>query len=298
MFHGSLVALVTPFDRRGQVDYGAFDALLDRHVAAGTRGVVVAGTTGESATLSLAERTRLTERAVVRVGDRVNVLAGSGTNSTATSISTSRAIAAAGAHGALVVTPYYNKPSQRGLEEHYLRIADAVDIGLMMYNVPGRTSVDLVPDTVARLATHPNIVAIKEATGSLSRAEQIVAACAGQLELLSGDDATFVDAMAIGAAGVVSVTANVAPGQMQAVCDAARAGDFTEAVNRNAPLEALHDALLLESNPMAVKCVLSRLGWCGATLRLPLVPLDPANEPTLLAACHAAGIEITEAETA
>lgn len=295
MFQGSLVALVTPFDGRGEVDYPAFDALLARHADAGSDGVVIGGTTGESPTLSLVELVRLTERAVEQVGDRLKVVAGCGSHSTAVSMKLARAVIGAGAVGGLVVTPYYNRPNQRGLEEHFLRVADAARAPIVLYNVPSRTGCDLLPDTVARLATHPHIVAIKEATGSLARGEQILTACAGQIELLSGDDGSFVDLMAVGAVGVISVTANVVPQRMADICRAANAGEFEQAVGMNRALAALHEALLLESNPMAVKWVMARLGWCGDTLRLPLVPLDPKYFDQVVDACRAAGLQMDEA---
>lgn len=298
MLTGSVVALVTPFDRGGQIDYAAFERLLDRHVEAGTDGIVVAGTTGESPTLSLVEVVRLTEVAARRVGDRATVIAGCGSASTAKVIKSARAVVAAGAQACLVVTPYYNRPNQRGLEEHFLRIADSADAPVVLYNVPSRTACDVLPETVARLATHPRIVAIKEATGSLQRVEQLVAACAGQLEVLSGDDKSFVDTMAVGAVGVISVTANVVPQVMASICRAANAGDFEQAVAQNDTLRALHDALLLESNPMAVKWVMTQLGWIDETLRLPLVPLDSAYFEQVITACRAAGLDIDEAQGA
>ena len=292
MFEGSLVALVTPFDANGEVDYPAFDRLLDRHVEAGTDGVVVGGTTGESATLSLVEFVRLTERARERVDGRLKVVTGCGGASTAKSMQAARAVVAAGAEGCLVVTPYYNRPNQRGLEEHFLRIADAAQAPIILYNVPVRTACDLLPDTVARLATHPHIVALKEATGSLARGEQIVASCAGSLTLLSGDDASFVELMAVGAAGVISVTANVVPGDMAAICRAANDGNFERAIALNANVAPLHDALLIDTNPTVVKWVMARLGWIGDTLRLPLVPLDPQYFDEVIRACHTASLDI------
>ncbi|MFK8017223.1 MAG: 4-hydroxy-tetrahydrodipicolinate synthase [Gammaproteobacteria bacterium] len=298
MFQGSIVALVTPMNEGGDLDLVAFDRLLDMHCDAGTSGVVIAGTTGESPCLSLVEVCRLTERAVDRVGAKLRVLAGCGTNSTGTSMSAARAVSTAGAHGVLVVTPYYNRPSQRGLVEHFQRVADAAQKPVVLYNVPGRTGCDLLPESVARLAVHPLIVAIKEATGSLERGEQIVAQCGDRLELLSGDDATFVDLMAVGAVGVISVTANVVPGPMAASCSAALANDFEQAVQFNLPLAALHRATMLQSNPMVVKWILAQLGLIDETLRLPMVPLESMYFDEVSAACEAAGLALTQAAQA
>ena len=298
MFKGSIAALVTPMTARGDLDVAAFDRLLDRHRDAGTHGIVVGGTTGESPTLSLVECCRLTERALERLGGDMAVLAGCGTHSTASSMAAARAVCAVGADGCLVVTPYYSRPCQRGLIEHYRRVADASSKPIVLYNVPGRTGCDLLPESVEILADHPQIVAIKEATGSLERGERIVAACGGRLDLLSGDDGTYVDLMALGAVGVISVTANVVPGAMAAVCRAALAGDFAQAVRLNGPLTALHRALLLESNPMAVKWVMAQLGWIDETLRLPMVPLDPMYFDEVMSACEAAGLTLAQAALA
>ncbi|MFK7886126.1 MAG: 4-hydroxy-tetrahydrodipicolinate synthase [Gammaproteobacteria bacterium] len=290
MFHGSLVALATPFDRNGELDLPAFDRLIAMHVAAGTAGVVVAGTTGESPTLSLIEVVRLTERAVEQAAGKLAVIAGCGSHSTASSMSAARAVAAAGAAGCLVVTPYYNRPSQRGLIEHYRRVADAAQKPVILYNVPGRTGCDLLPESVAALADHSLIVAVKEATGSLERGEQIVSQCGDRIDLLSGDDGSFVDLMAVGAKGVISVTANLVPETMAQICAAAAQNNFSQAVSLNSELSDLHHALLLESNPMAVKWAMSRMGWLDETLRLPLVPLDAMYYDQLTVACERAGL--------
>lgn len=298
MFQGSMVALVTPMDERGELDLPAFDSLVARHRDAGTTSVVVAGTTGESPTLSLVETCRLVERAVDAAGDAMTVVAGCGTNSTSSSMTAAKAVVTAGAQGVLVVTPYYNRPSQRGLVAHYERVADAARKPVILYNVPGRTGCDLLPQTVAKLADHPSIVAVKEATGSLERGEELVARCEGKLDLLSGDDGSFVDLMAVGAVGVISVTANVVPRRMAAICAAARADQYEEAVQLNAPLGALHRALLLESNPMAVKWTMAQMGWIGETLRLPLVPLDAMYFDEIAAACKAADVSFASSATA
>lgn len=298
MFTGSIVAIATPMNERGELDLEAYDRLLDLHLDAGTSGVVVAGTTGEGATLDQTEVCTLVERSVERVGGRMDVIAGCGTNSTSRTMSMARSVVDAGAQGTLVVTPYYNRPPQRGMREHFLRVADASGKPLILYNVPSRTSCDLQPDTVAELATHPLIVAIKEATGSLRRGEQIVALCGDDLDLLSGDDQTFVDLMAVGAKGVISVTANVAPAQMSEICEKALAGDFEPALKMNNKLAALHAALLVEANPIPLKWALTKMGLITETLRLPLVPLDDSQFGLLRDALDRAGVALPDSVSA
>lgn len=298
MFQGSIVALATPFNARGELDLPAFDRLIQIHVAAGTDAVVVAGTTGESPTLSLIEVARLTERAMDQAAGKVTVISGCGSNSTASSMAAAMAVTDAGAEACLVVTPYYNRPSQRGLIEHFLRVADAAKKPIILYNVPGRTGCDLLPESIAVLADHPLIVAVKEATGALERGEQIVAQCGDRIELLSGDDGSFVDLMALGAKGVISVTANVVPRTMAQICEAAAQNNFSHAVSLNNSLSDLHHALLLESNPMAVKWVMARLGWIDETLRLPLVPLDAMYYDQLTVACERAGLNFEKGQIA
>ena len=231
MFKGSIPALVTPMRADGSVDFQAWDRLLDFHVAEGTDAVVVGGTTGESPTLERDEVVELVRRAKARVAGRMPVIGGSGTNSTAGSIELSRALAAAGADGLLTVVPYYNKPTQEGLYRHFTAIADAVQIPVILYNVPGRTVCDMLPETVVRLSGHPRIVGIKEATGDLSRAESILGAAKPGFLLLSGDDPTAAELMKRGACGVISVTANVAPRAMHDLCVAAMAGRHADAAS-------------------------------------------------------------------
>jgi len=290
MFKGSIPALVTPMRADGSVDYQAWDRLLDFHVAEGTDAVVVGGTTGESPTLEPAEVAELVRRAKARVAGRMPVIGGSGTNSTAGSIELSRALAAAGADGLLTVVPYYNKPTQEGLYRHFTAIADAVQIPVILYNVPGRTVCDMLPETVVRLSGHPRIVGIKEATGDLSRAESILGAAKPGFLLLSGDDPTAAELMKRGACGVISVTANVAPRAMHDLCVAAMAGRHADAAAINEKLMPLHLAMFLEANPIPVKWAVARLGLMERGIRLPLTPLSERLEDEVLAAMKASGV--------
>jgi len=290
MYSGSIVAIVTPMTEAGEVDYAAWDRLLDWHLAEGTDGIVVFGTTGESPTVTLVEALELTRRAVARLGGRLPVIAGSGTNDTASSIERTRALAAAGADAVLVVTPYYSKPTQEGLYQHFTAIADDSPVPVILYNVPGRTGVDMQPATVGRLARHPRIVAIKEAVAGVERVRALRAACGEDLDILSGDDPTAVDAILEGATGVISVTANVAPAAMSAVCEAALAGDAEAARAADAPLRVLHDTLFIEPNPIPAKWAVHRLGFIGTGIRLPLTPLTAGAQSELLAAMAAAGV--------
>jgi 4-hydroxy-tetrahydrodipicolinate synthase len=290
MFKGSIPALVTPMGADGSVDYAAWDRLLDFHAAEGTDAVVVGGTTGESPTLETEELIELVRRAKARVGARMPIIAGSGTNATAKSIELSRAMAAAGADGLLAVTPYYNKPTQEGLYRHFTAIADAVDVPVILYNVPGRTSCDLLPETVVRLSKHTRIVGIKEATGDLSRAEAILGTARPGFILLSGDDPTAAELMRRGACGVISVTANIAPRAMHDMCAAALGGNHASAASINEKLMPLHLAMFVEANPIPVKWAVARLGLIGSALRLPLTPLSERLEDDVLVAMKAAGI--------
>lgn len=293
MFKGSIPALVTPMQPDGAVDFQAWGRLLDFHVAEGTDGIVVGGTTGESPTLEADEVVELVRRAKARLAGRVPVIAGSGTNSTARSIELSRLFAAAGADGLLTVVPYYNRPTQEGLFRHFTAIADSVDIPVLLYNVPGRTACDLLPETVVRLSAHPRIMGIKEATGDLSRAEAILGHARKDFLLLSGDDPTAAELMKRGACGVISVTANVAPRAMHDMCAAAMSGRHAEAAALNEKLMPLHLAMFVEPNPIPVKWAMARLGLMGRGIRLPLTPLSERLEDELLAAMKATGIQIT-----
>jgi 4-hydroxy-tetrahydrodipicolinate synthase len=290
MSKGSIPALVTPMRADGSIDFEAWDRLLDWHVAEGTDAVVVGGTTGESPTLEFEELEQLVGRAKDRVGDRLPVIAGSGTNSTAKSVELSRVMAAAGADQLLVVTPYYNRPTQEGLFRHFTAIADAVDVPVLLYNVPGRTACDLLPETVVRLSKHPHIAGIKEATGDLSRADSILHGARPGFQLISGDDPTAAELMKRGACGVISVTANVAPRAMHDMCAAALGGQHAQAAAISERLMPLHLAMFVEANPIPVKWAVARLGLIGPALRLPLTPLSERLHDDMLAAMKASGV--------
>lgn len=292
MFTGSSVAIVTPMSADGQVDFGALRALIDWHIEQGTDALVVAGTTGESATLAKDEHVAVIEAAVKATAGRVPVIAGTGSNSTAQTIELSSLVNSLGVDGYLVVTPYYNKPPQAGLIRHFAAVADAVSKPVMLYNVPGRTGVDMLPETVAELAKHPQIFAIKEATGDLQRVSRIRELCGDDFRLYSGDDPTSREFMLLGGDGVVSVTANVAPARMAAMCRAALAGNADEAARLDEPLADLHRDLFVESNPIPVKWALWRMGLIPGGIRLPLVELSPAGQPVVEKALAAAGIEV------
>jgi len=291
VFSGSMVAVVTPMTEAGDIDLQAWERLLQWHAQQGTDAVVVVGTTGESPTVTLAEAGELVRRAVMVLGDRVPVIAGTGTNSTASTIERTRTLAAAGAQAALVVTPYYNKPTQEGLYQHFRAVADASPIPLILYNVPSRTGVDLLPDTVVRLATHPRILGVKESTGSLARVEELVARCGKDLEIYSGEDPIAVQSIAAGARGLISVTANVAPALMHEMCEHALAGRLEAAEAIDDRLQGLHRALFTESNPIPVKWAVAELGHIPGGLRLPLTPLSPQHHAVVREAMLAAGIQ-------
>lgn len=290
MIKGSLVAIVTPMTADGAVDYDAFENLIEAHVAAGTNGLVVAGTTGESATLTKSEHVAVIAAAVKIARGRLPVIAGTGSNSTAQTIELSREVDAIGVDGYLVVTPYYNKPPQRGLIAHFRAIADAVTSPVMLYNVPGRTAVDMLPETVAALSLHPQIMGIKEATGVVDRVATLQDLCGPDFGLYSGDDETGREFMLAGGHGVVSVTANVAPKAMAAMCAAALAGDAEAAAELDEPLQGLHGDLFVEANPIPVKWALARMGQIQGGIRLPLVELDADKQPAVTAALDRAGL--------
>jgi len=278
----------------GSLDLAAWDRLLDFHVEAGTEGIVVAGTTGESPSLTLEEIEELTRRAVARCRGRTRTIVGCGTNSTASTVARTRSLSRMGVDGVMLVTPYYNKPPQEGLYRHFIAAADASAAPVILYNVPGRTSVDLAPATVARLARHPQIVALKEATGTQQRIRELVALCPENFSLLSGDDATFVEFVSLGGKGVISVTANVAPARMHEVCAAALAGDLAAARALDVSLQPLHRDLFVEANPIPVKWAVARMGLIGSALRLPLVEMSAVHQETILRAMRAAGIELKD----
>ncbi len=292
MFKGSIPALVTPMRDDGSIDFAAWDALLDFHLGAGTDGVVVGGTTGESPVLDRAELQELIRRAKSRIAGRIPVIAGSGTNGTAKSVVLSRAAEEAGADALLLVTPYYNKPTQQGLLRHFTAIADEVRVPVILYNVPGRTACDMLADTIARLSEHERIVGVKEATGSVARGKDVLRLSRPGFVLLSGDDPTAADLMRIGATGVISVTANVAARAMHELCVAGLAGRHDDAAAINQRLMPLHNALFLESNPIPVKWAVHRLGIIGPGIRLPLTPLSPQFRGPLQEAMEAAGVPV------
>ncbi len=290
MISGSLVAIVTPMTPDGAVDYAAFERLIEFHIEQGSDGLVVAGTTGESATLTKPEHVAVIDFAARRVAGRLPVIAGTGSNSTAQTIDLSKEVDQLDVDGFLVVTPYYNKPTQDGLVAHFTAVADAVTKPVMLYNVPGRTAVDMVPATVARLAGHANIFGIKEATGDVSRVASLRELCGDAFALYSGDDPTAREFMLAGGQGVVSVTANVAPRAMAAMCKAAIAGDAEAAAGFDAPLAALHNDLFVEANPIPVKWALQRMGLIPGGIRLPLLPLSDDKQPVVESALRTAGV--------
>lgn len=290
MFHGSIVALVTPMHADGALDFAALERLVEFHVENGTDGIVAVGTTGESATLDLDEHCAVIRRTVKYARERIPVIAGTGANSTTEAIELTRCAQQAGADACLLVTPYYNKPTQEGLYRHHKAVADAVPIPQILYNVPSRTACDLLPETMERLAEIPNIVGIKDATGNLERGREILRRCGDRCDLYSGDDATALDLIALGAKGDISVTANVAPRLMHEMCAQARAGDVAKARALNERLMGLHQKLFVESNPIPVKWALGELGLVRTGIRLPLTWLSPMYHAEVRAAMRVAGV--------
>jgi 4-hydroxy-tetrahydrodipicolinate synthase len=290
IFEGSMTALATPF-RQGAFDEGAYRALIRQQLAGGTSGLIPMGTTGEAVTMSPAERQRAIRVAVEEAAGRAAVVAGAGSNSTSETIEGMRLAREAGADGALIVTPYYNKPTQAGLVEHYKAVARAhPGFPIVVYNVPGRTGVDLLPETVLRLCDVPEVVAIKEATGSMPRAVDLVEKCGDRLTLLSGDDFTVLPFIACGGKGVISVSSNVAPRMMADLVAAARAGRFEQARELQVRMNELHRLLFIESSPIPVKWALHALGLFGPEVRLPLVPLTEPNARKLEAELRKLGL--------
>lgn len=280
MFSGSLVAIVTPF-RQGAFDEQSYGELIEFHIANGTRGIVPCGTTGESATLSHAEHERVVALTVEIVNQRVPVIAGTGSNATDEAIAFTRHAKRVGADGALLITPYYNKPTQEGLYHHYAAVAQAVDLPLILYNIQGRTSVNMTPETIARTAQLPNVVGIKEGSGSLGQVSEIIHQCGEAFTILSGDDPLTVPMMALGAKGVITVTANVAPKEMANMVNAALAGNFAEARTWHFKLAPLFKALFYETNPIPVKEALSIMNKIDPDIRLPLTRLSSDNRDRL-----------------
>jgi 4-hydroxy-tetrahydrodipicolinate synthase len=276
MFTGVITALVTPF-RAGSVDEEALRKLVSEQIAAGVDGLVPVGTTGESPTVTVEEHIQIIRIVIDEAKKRVPIIAGTGANSTKEAIELSRAAKAAGADGMLQVTPYYNKPTQDGLYRHFKAIIDEVPLPTVLYNVPGRTACDLLPETIARLCELPQVVAVKEATGSAQRAAQILSRCGDRLVVLSGDDATAFALYALGAKGCISVISNVVPGDMAAMWDAAAAGDWQQAKALHYKLFALSEGLFIEANPIPVKAALAMMGKIGDEIRAPLYPMTGAN---------------------
>ncbi len=292
MIRGSIVAIVTPMQVDGSIDYPSLDALVDWHIAEGTGAIAAVGTTGESATLDMDEHTAVIRRVIETARGRVPVIAGTGANSTREAIELTAASRAAGADACLLVTPYYNKPPQEGLYRHYRAVAEAVDVPIILYNVPGRTGCDMLPQTVARLASIPNIIGIKEAKGDLDRIGEHLALRPEGFAVYSGDDGTACESMLMGGDGDVSVTANVAPKLMHQMCAAALAGDRARAMELDTLLAGLHKSLFVQPNPIPVKWALQAMNRIPEGIRLPLVPLDPICYGAVREALHAAGVAL------
>lgn len=285
-----MVALVTPMFADGSVDFDSLSKLIEMHIESGTAAIVSMGTTGESATLDMDEHCEVMRRTVEMAAGRIPVIGGTGSNSTTEAIQLTRCAQQGGVDACLLVAPYYNKPTQEGLYLHHKSIAESVNIPQILYNVPGRTVCDILPSTVARLAEIPNIVGIKEATGSLERMCEILSCVPDDFDLYSGDDETGVEFMLQGGHGVISVTNNVAPKAMAEVCDAALAGDREKAVELNRPLEGLHNKLFLEANPIPVKWALHEMGLIPEGIRLPLTMLSKEFHEPLRKALRDAGV--------
>jgi 4-hydroxy-tetrahydrodipicolinate synthase len=290
MFSGSLVAIITPMRPDGAVDFGAWERLVDFHLASGTSGIVVGGTTGESATLSESELWELTERACTQARKRVQIIAGVGTSSTATTVDRARQLSELPIDGVLVVTPAYNRPTQEGLYQHFAAVSRAARAPVIMYNVPARTAVDMLPATVQRLSQLPGIVAVKEAVPDLGRVRELVAVCPRDFAILSGDDASARRSILAGAKGLISVTANVAPRAVSDMVAAAMKADAAAAERLDEPIAALHRDLFLEVNPIPTKWALARMGMIESGIRLPLTELSAQYQPAVLAALSTAGV--------
>ena len=290
MLQGSLVAIVTPMHEDGALDLSALRSLIDFHVNQGTDGIVIVGTTGESPTVDYEEHCQLISVAVEHVAGRIPVIAGTGANSTSEALTLTRQAKRLGADACLLVAPYYNKPTQEGLYQHFRTVAEAVDIPQILYNVPSRTGCDISNDTALRLAELPCIVGIKDATGNLERGTDLILRAPSHFAIYSGDDGSCLPLMLMGGKGVISVTANVAPRLMHEMCAAALAGDIDTARSINARLFPLHQKLFVEANPIPAKWVLHEMGLIGPGLRLPMVPLSPQYHATLRSAMEHASL--------
>ena len=290
MFQGSMVALVTPMQSDGSVDDATLAQLIEFHVKNGTDAIIAVGTTGESATLDEHEHCALVKRIVALAAGRVPVIAGTGANSTTEAITLTNCAKDAGADACLLVSPYYNKPTQQGLYLHHKAVAEAVNIPQILYNVPGRTAVDMLPETIERLSKIPNIVGVKEATGDVSRITDIISRCGDDFDVYSGDDATAMEAILSGAKGDISVTANIAPAAMHDMCTVALNGDRVKAASLNENLIGLHENLFLEANPIPVKWALSEMGMIPDGIRLPLTVFSEQYHETLRQAMRQANV--------
>lgn len=289
MLRGSIVAIVTPMTQTGAIDFDALHRLVDFHIENQTDGIVIVGTTGESPTVDITEHRALIEKTVHFANGKIPVIAGTGANSTQEAIELTRFAKEAGAVAGLSVVPYYNKPTQEGMYQHFKSIAEAVDLPLVLYNVPGRTGCDMQPETVRRLAQVKNIIGIKEATGNIERASALIYTLPEEFAVYSGDDASCLALMLLGGAGVISVTANVAPRAMHDLCVAAFAGDLKTANAINSKLFALHQKLFVEANPIPTKWALIEMGLIGSGVRLPLTPLSSSYHDIVRDALKQAG---------
>ena len=287
---GSIVAIVTPMFEDGGVDWKSLEKLVEWHIHQGTHSIVAVGTTGEASTLSMEEHIKVIQEVIRVANKRIPIIAGTGANSTREAIELTQAAKDVGADAALLVTPYYNKPTQEGLYQHYKAIAEAVEIPQILYNVPGRTGVDMQNETVIRLADVKNIVGIKDATGDIPRGKALIDGLNGKIAVYSGDDATAWELILLGAKGNISVTANVAPKQMSEVCEAALAGEQAKAQDLNQQIANLHNILFCESNPIPVKWALHEMGYMGTGIRLPLTPLAEQYREPLRNGLKVAGI--------
>ena len=290
MFEGSFVALVTPFKDDESLDEAKLKELIEFQINGGTNGIVPCGTTGESPALSAEEHSRVVDLTIETVNGRVPVIAGTGSNSTTHTLHMTKHAKAVGADGALIVTPYYNKPTQEGLYAHYMKIADSVDIPIIIYNVPGRCGTDILSETIARLSEHPNIVGLKEATGMLRRASEVVQMCGDDFTVLSGDDVNTLPILSVGGRGVISVVANVAPADIAEMCNAFKVGNIELARKLHYKALPLSIDLFIETNPIPAKTALMLMGKLNGKMRLPLVPMVPANLEKLRETLDAAGL--------
>ncbi len=290
-FYGSLVALVTPMDNQGKIDFEDLTNLIDFHITNQTDGLVILGTTGEAATVSLLEREAIIRHVITQAQGRLPIIVGTGLNCTQSTIELTQHAQSLGADGALVVTPYYNKPTQKGLLAHYRAISDNIDIPILLYNVPSRTACDMQPETVAELATYPNIIGLKEAVSDLNRIKQLVDLCPKEFVLLSGDDETLLPFLEAGGHGVISVTANIAPKQLAEICRLARNNHWQQSYTLNAPISSLHKLLFVCANPIPVKWALYYLELIKTPeCRLPLLALEHKYHDILVTGLQESGI--------